>query len=419
MVELLNRRVRRHHVLPSIALAFAMAPGLAGSAQAATPVPLGTADAFALLAGSTITNTGPTTIGGDIGLCCSGVAMPGFGSVAQPSGAQYSGTGGVAATAQDDLDVAYANAAGQAITATLPVDLSLSGTPATPLRPGVYETTSHGALQINTGLTLDFAGDPNAVFVFQGTALETAAAAAGSVTIVNGGSAPSACNIFWQLSSDATGVSLGASSAFKGTTMALGASVLGNRATVDGRILTRRSKAVTLDANTITRSGCSTATAGDGEPTGTPVPGGATTPAAGGGSPSTAPPRAGGSPTPARTLPVHLIALTPPAAAPVRGTAKLTGPRGPVRDPFAVWVTGRAIDRVVFSVDGKRIGTVRAKRGRTKFTITIRPRGRSARVHHLTARITFKRSSGTSTVVRRTTYYTAGDTSTRVPRFAG
>lgn len=415
MVELLNRRSRRCHVLPSIALAFAMAPGLTGLAQAATPVPLGTADSFALLAGSTITNTGPTTISGDIGLCCSGLAMPGFGSVSQPAGAQYSGTGGVAATAQDDLDIAYANAAGQAITATLPVDLSLSGTPATPLLPGVYETTAHGALQINTGLTLDFAGDPNAVFVFQGTTLQTAAAAAGSVTIVNGGSAPSACNIFWQLSSDATGVSLGASSAFKGTTMALGASVLGNSATVDGRILTRRSKAVTLDANTITRSGCSTATAGGGDGGGsttTPVPdGGTTTPATGGGSPPAILPTA----APVRS-PVRLIAVTPP----VRGTAKLTGPRAPVRDPFAVWVTGRAIDRVVFSVDGKRIGTVRAKRGRTKFTITITPRrGRSARAHRLTARITFKRSSGTSTVVRRTTYYTAGDTSTRTPRFAG
>ena len=36
--------------------------------------------------------------------------------------------------------------------------------------------------------------------------------------------------------------------------MALGASVLGSGATVQGRILTRRSKAVTLDTNTITRT---------------------------------------------------------------------------------------------------------------------------------------------------------------------
>ncbi|MBA3748445.1 MAG: DUF3494 domain-containing protein, partial [Solirubrobacterales bacterium] len=257
-------------------MAVALLPAFAGSASAASPVPLGTADSFALLAGSTITNTGPTTITGDIGLCCTGTATTGFGSLTQPGGTQYAGTGTPAATAQDDLDIAYANAAGQAITATLPVDLSLSGTPATPLLPGVYESTAHGSLRITTGLTLDFQGDPNAVFVFQGTDLTTAAAAAGSVNIVNGGASPSACNIYWQLSSDATGVSLGASSAFRGTTMALGASVLGNGATVQGRILTRRSKAVTLDANTITRSGCSTPAAGGG--TSTP-----TTPGAGGG----------------------------------------------------------------------------------------------------------------------------------------
>jgi len=236
-----------------------------------------------LLAGSTITNTGPTTITGDIGLCCTGTATTGFGSLTQPGGTQYSGTGTVAATAQDDLDTAYGDAAGRPVTRTLQVDLSLAGTPANPLLPGVYESTAHGALKINTGLTLDFQGNPNAVFIFQGTELTTAADSEGSVQIVNGGSAPNACNNFCQLSSDATGVTLGAGSAFKGTTMALGASVLRTGATVQGRILTRRSKAVTLDTNTITRATCSsgnsttpapdnsTTTAPGDSTTGTPV----------------------------------------------------------------------------------------------------------------------------------------------------
>ena len=282
MGGVLNRRLRRRLAVSPVALAVALVPALTSSAYAASPVPLGTADSFALLAGSTITNTGPTTITGDIGLCCTGLATPGFGSVTQPGGAQYAGPGTPAATAQDDLDVAYGDAAGRPVTRTLPVDLSLAGTPATPLLPGVYDSTAHGALQINTGLTLDFQGNPNAVFIFQGTTLTTAAGAAGSVNIVNGGSAPSACNIVWQLSSDATGVTLGAGSAFKGTTMALGASVLGTGATVQGRILTRRSKAVTLDTNTITRSACSAAApggSGGGEPTGTgPGTGDTTTP---------------------------------------------------------------------------------------------------------------------------------------------
>ncbi|HEV2060565.1 MAG TPA: ice-binding family protein, partial [Solirubrobacteraceae bacterium] len=257
MVGQLNRGPSSRRLpVRALVLSGAFVPLLASSATAASPVPLGTAESFAVLAGSTITNTGPTTITGDIGLCCTGLATPGFGSVTQPAGARYVGPGTVAATAQDDLDVAYANAASQAVTNTVPVDLSLAGTAANPLLPGVYESTARGALQINTGLTLDFQGNPNAVFIFRGTTLTTAVGTGGSVNIVNGGAAPSACNIYWQLSDATQGVTLGTASAFKGTTMSLGASVLGTGATVEGRILTRRSNAVTLDTNTITRPIC-------------------------------------------------------------------------------------------------------------------------------------------------------------------
>ena len=417
MLELLNRSPRRRAVLTSVALALALTPMLAGNAQAASSVPLGTANSFALLAGSTITNTGPTTITGDIGLCCTGTATTGFGSLTQPGGTQYAGTGTVAATAQDDLDIAYANAAGQAITATLPVDLSLAGTPATPLLPGVYESTAHGSLKITTGLTLDFQGDPNALFIFQGTDLTTAAAAAGSVNIVNGGATPSACNIFWQLSSDATGVSLGASSAFKGTTMALGGSVLGNGATVQGRILTRRSKAVTLDMNTITRSGCVTPTVGGGDTGTTTTPGSG---GSGGGSATTSPAGGGAttsSPTPLISVPTPMSTATPASSA-AAGSATLTGPSGRVREAFDVTVTGRAIQSVTFYLDGRRIRTVRAKAGRKKFKVTINPRGQSRRVHRVTARIRFSKESGSATTVRRMTYRTTTAV-THAPRFTG
>jgi hypothetical protein len=371
------------------ALALACTPLFAGSALAASPVPLGSADSFALLAGSTITNTGPTTITGDIGLCCTGLATPGFGSVTQPSGAQFVGPGTVAATAEDDLDIAYGNAAAQAATSTVPVDLSLSGTPANPLLPGVYQSTAHGALQINTGLTLDFQGNPNAVFIFQGTSLTTAAGAAGSVRIVNGGSAPSACNIFWQLSDATQGVTLGSSSAFKGTTMSLGASVLGTGATVEGRVLTRRSKAVTLDTNTITRASCAAASAG----------GGTATP------PGTSP-----APRPSASTPPALGSSTKP------GTAQLSGPSAPAAGPFAVSVTGNAIKQVVFFLDGHRVGTVNAKPGRKKFKITIRPRGGS--VHRVTARVTFKPSSRTPAKTLRLVFRRPPTTPTP-PRFTG
>ena len=354
---------------------LAVAPMLAGSAFAAAPVPLGTADSFALLAGSTITNTGPTTITGDIGLCCTGLATPGFGSLAQPSGAQYVGPGTVAATAQDDLDIAYDYAAGQAVTQTLGVDLSLAGTPANPLLPGVYQSTSRGTLQINTGLTLDFQGDPNAVFIFQGTDLVTAVGPAGSVNIVNGGATPSSCNIYWQLSSDTQGVTLGTGSAFKGTTMALGASSLGTGATVEGRILTRRSKAVTLDTNTITRSPCRAASATP--PAAGTMPAAGTTPAA-------------GSTPPASTTPRPRM-IVPPASSstlPTRnGTARLRRtPRAGLQsctEGFTARVRGRQIKRVVFRLDGTRI----ASRRRSPFQVYVPARAGS---HMLTARVMFK-----------------------------
>jgi hypothetical protein len=119
-----SSRLRAGGIVGGAALAFALTSVLASSAHAALPVPLGTADSFALLAGSTITNTGSTSITGDIGLCCTGVATTGFGpganQVTQPGGTQYVGPGSVAATAQDDLDIAYANAAGQSVTNTVP-----------------------------------------------------------------------------------------------------------------------------------------------------------------------------------------------------------------------------------------------------------------------------------------------------------
>ena len=325
------------------------------------------------------------------------------------------GPGTVAETAQRDLGRAYANAAGQPISRTLPVDLSLSGTPATPLLPGVYDSTGQGVLQINTGLTLDFQGNPNAVFVFKGTTLTTAAAAAGSVNIVNGGSAPSACNIFWQLSSDTTGVTLGTGSAFKGTTMALGASTLGTGATVQGRILTRNSKAVTLDTNTITRSTCSTAAPTGEQPTRPTTP----TPTPTTDAPATAAPATPG-PTPsspeASALPT---AVNPAPAAAPSGMAQLYGPSVIVTKAFTVSVKGRAIESVRFYVGGRQIGgTVRARQGRSKFQMMINPRGQSSRVsHRVVARITFTSASGTTSATRRLRYRTIS-APPRAPRAA-
>ncbi|MCA1683867.1 MAG: L,D-transpeptidase, partial [Actinobacteria bacterium] len=150
------------------------------------------------------------------------------------------------------------------------------------------------------------------------------------------------------------------------------------------------------------------------------------TPTTGGGTSTTTSPSAGGTTTAspgANAAPVALTALRSPSltakpvSTPSPGIANLSGPRGPVRNPFDVTVTGRAIRSVTFSLDARRIKTVRAKAGRKKFKVTINPRGQSRRVHRVTARITFSKASGSARTVRRLTYRTTAVT--HAPRFTG
>jgi hypothetical protein len=206
------------------------------SVSAATPgVSLGTATNFAVLAGSTITNTGATTINGDLGLSA-GTAVTGF-----PPG-QVNGTvhaaDAVALQAKNDLAAAYDDVAGRATTATVPVELG--GTTKT---PGVYESPA-GTFGITGTLTVDAQGDPNAVFIFK-AASTLITASASNVNLVNGAQSS---NIFWKVGSSAT---LGTSSTIRGNILALASITVTTGVTVDGRTLARTA-AVTLDTDTIT-----------------------------------------------------------------------------------------------------------------------------------------------------------------------
>ena len=130
-------------------------------------VVLGTAANFAVLAGSTVTNTGPTVLTGGLGVS-PGTAVTGF-----PPGAVTGGTihaaDAVAAQAQTDLTTAYTTAAGLTPTA----DLTGQDLGGLTLTPGVYHFAS--SAQLTGTLTLDSLGDPNAEFVFQiGSTLTTA-----------------------------------------------------------------------------------------------------------------------------------------------------------------------------------------------------------------------------------------------------
>jgi hypothetical protein len=204
-------------------------------ASAATQPPLGTATSFAVLAGSAITNTGPSMITGNLGLA-PGSSVSGF-----PPGRVQGAThvdDAVAVQAKSDLVTASTSAAGQPCTSTLTGDLG-----GRTLTPGVYCFTS--SAQLTGTLTLDGGGDPNAVFIFKvGSMLTTATSS--KVVLINGGP----CGVYWQVGSSAT---LGTDATFVGTLLVNTSITLNTRASIlPGRALAQTG-AVTLDANRITR----------------------------------------------------------------------------------------------------------------------------------------------------------------------
>jgi hypothetical protein len=215
---------------------------LAASA-AQPPVGLGTAASFAVLAGTTVTNTGPSTISGDLGVS-PGTAITGFPPGKVINGTQHAADA-VALQAQSDLTTAYKDAAGRIPATTVSKDLG-----GQTLAPGVYKATS--GLGLTGTLTLNAQNNPSAVFVFQaGSTLITASS---STVKLTGGA--EACNVFWQVGSSAT---LGTNSTFVGSILALTSATAQTGTTVEGRVLARNGQ-VSLDDNTITLPTCAAAT---------------------------------------------------------------------------------------------------------------------------------------------------------------
>ena len=228
------QRLLRGLVVGFAALLCAVHPALAQTAP-----PLGAAASFSVLGGSTVTNTGPTIVTGDLGVS-PGSAVTGF-----PPGIVVGGSihaaDALAAQAQIDATTAYNNLASQACTTTFGVPTDLGGMT---LLPGVYCFASSAAV---TGtLTLNANGNPNAVFIFKtGSTFVTASGA--SVVVINGGSN---CNVFWQVGSSAT---LGTTSSVPGTIIALTSITLTTGANLSGRAIARNG-AVTMDSNNV--GGC-------------------------------------------------------------------------------------------------------------------------------------------------------------------
>jgi hypothetical protein len=218
-------------IVPLLAVVSAVVAGAwPVAALSATQPRLGTALNFTVLAGQTITNTGPTVITGQLGLS-PGTSVTGFppGS----SGTQHK-TDAVAGLAQTDLVTAYNDAANAPTTS----DMTSQNLAGKNLTPGVYAFSS--AAYLNGPLTLS----GNGVYIFKiGSALIT-----GSGAVVNLRNGAQACAVYWQITSSAT---IGSGAHFQGNVMALESITMVTGATLVGRALARNA-ALTLDTNQIT-----------------------------------------------------------------------------------------------------------------------------------------------------------------------
>lgn len=216
-------------------------------AHAAILVPLRNAANFAVLAGSTVTNSGPSVISGDVGVWA-GSAVTGFVASNLAGGGDIYAGDAVAQAAQTDLTAAITQATtdpAQTPDIIAPNDLGGSS-----LGAGVYVPTTGDNFTLTGTLTLT--GTSSDIYIFKMGGAGTLITAVDS-SIVLGDVSP--CNIFWQVGSSAT---LGGGSTFAGTVMADQSISAGTGATVQGRLLASIG-GVTLLNNTITSTGCTPA----------------------------------------------------------------------------------------------------------------------------------------------------------------
>ena len=229
------RRARLCMALPVVAgLVLSLPMSLAGAAPL-----LGSAAAFSVLGASTVTNTGATTLVGDLGVY-PGSAITGQNTITLTGTVHQ--TDGVAQLAQADALTAYNALAARPFSS----DLTGQDLGGRTLTPGTYFFASQA--QLTGTLVLDYQNLLDAEFIFQiFSALTTASNSVVSVINRSTANTPSE-GLFWQVGSSAT---LGTATVFAGSLLADQSITLNTGATIlCGRAIALNA-AVTLDNNTV------------------------------------------------------------------------------------------------------------------------------------------------------------------------